>query len=103
MERTPQKLYAKSLSTSKTIPSFEKADTHPLNCMALQLCLSRRDEHPGLPTVTSSRQALTTTGGIAPMAASGTLPQADFSRKSPIGRSGVLTLSGYGIKVRMQC
>ncbi len=25
------------------------------------------------------------------------------SRKSPIGRSGVLTLSGFGIKVRMQC
>ena len=37
------------------------------------------------------------------MAASGTLPQPDFSRKPPIGRSGVLTLSGYGIKVRMQC
>jgi CRISPR-associated endonuclease Cas1 len=37
------------------------------------------------------------------MAASGTLPQPPFSRKSPIGRSGVLTLSGFGIKVRMQC
>jgi CRISPR-associated endonuclease Cas1 len=37
------------------------------------------------------------------MAASGTLPQQGLSRKSPIGRSGVLTLSGYGIKVRMQC
>jgi CRISPR-associated protein Cas1 len=37
------------------------------------------------------------------MAASGTLPQSRPSRKSPIGRSGVLTLSGYGIKVRMQC
>jgi CRISPR-associated protein Cas1 len=37
------------------------------------------------------------------MPASGTLPQPDFSRKSPIGRSGVLTLSGFGIKVRMQC
>jgi len=37
------------------------------------------------------------------MAASRTLPQPDFSRKSPIGRSGVLALFGYGIKVRMQC
>lgn len=37
------------------------------------------------------------------MAASRTLPQPVFSRKSPIGRSGVLTLFGYGIKVRMQC
>ncbi len=37
------------------------------------------------------------------MAASGTLSQDDFPRKSPIGRSGVLTLSGFGIKVRMQC
>ncbi len=37
------------------------------------------------------------------MAASGTLPQPNFSRKSPIGRTGVLTLFGYGIKVRMQC
>ncbi len=37
------------------------------------------------------------------MAASGTLPQQELSRKSPIGKSGVLTLSGYGIKVRMQC
>lgn len=36
------------------------------------------------------------------MAASGTLPQPKFSRKSPIGRSGILTLSGYGIKVRLQ-
>src|SRR5690348_8145287 len=37
------------------------------------------------------------------MAASGTLPQSIFPRKSPISRSGVLTLSGYGIKVRTQC
>jgi CRISPR-associated endonuclease Cas1 len=37
------------------------------------------------------------------MAASGTLPQASLSRKSAINRSGVLTLSGYGIKVRMRC
>ena len=37
------------------------------------------------------------------MAASRTLPQPNFSRKSPIGKSGVLALSGYGIKVRMQC
>lgn len=37
------------------------------------------------------------------MAASGTLPQPNPSRKSPIGRTGVLALFGYGIKVRMQC
>src|ERR1700756_4826373 len=37
------------------------------------------------------------------MAALGTLPQQNFSRKSQIGRTGVLALSGYGIKVRMQC
>jgi CRISPR-associated endonuclease Cas1 len=37
------------------------------------------------------------------MAALGTLPEPNFSRKSPIGKSGVLTLSGFGIKVRMQC
>jgi CRISPR-associated endonuclease Cas1 len=37
------------------------------------------------------------------MAASRTLSQPALSRKSPIGRSGVLALSGYGIKVRMQC
>ena len=36
------------------------------------------------------------------MAASGTLPHQSLSRKSPIGRNGVLTLSGFGIKVRMQ-
>src|SRR5215471_4647557 len=37
------------------------------------------------------------------MAASRTLPQPNLSRKFPIGRSGVLALFGYGIKVRMQC
>ncbi len=37
------------------------------------------------------------------MAASRTLPQPDLSRKHTIGKSGVLTLSGFGIKVRMQC
>lgn len=37
------------------------------------------------------------------MTASSTLPQPDFSSKPSIGRSGVLTLSGFGIKVRMQC
>jgi CRISPR-associated endonuclease Cas1 len=36
------------------------------------------------------------------MAASGTLPQLDVPRKSKINRSGVLTLTGFGIKVRMQ-
>jgi CRISPR-associated endonuclease Cas1 len=36
------------------------------------------------------------------MAASSTLPQPNVSRKSHIGKTGVLTLSGFGIKVRMQ-
>jgi CRISPR-associated endonuclease Cas1 len=36
------------------------------------------------------------------MAASETVPQFPFSRKPSIGRSGVLTLAGFGIKVRMQ-
>jgi CRISPR-associated endonuclease Cas1 len=36
------------------------------------------------------------------MAASSTLPQENVSRKSQIGKTGVLTLSGFGIKVRMQ-
>jgi CRISPR-associated endonuclease Cas1 len=36
------------------------------------------------------------------MAASSTLPQPNVCRKSQIGKTGVLTLSGFGIKVRMQ-
>jgi CRISPR-associated endonuclease Cas1 len=36
------------------------------------------------------------------MAASCTLPQQNVSRKSQIDKTGVLTLSGFGIKVRMQ-
>jgi CRISPR-associated endonuclease Cas1 len=36
------------------------------------------------------------------MAASSTLPQESVDRKSPIGKTGVLVLSGFGIKVRMQ-
>jgi len=36
------------------------------------------------------------------MAASGTLPHQVESRKSPVSRRGVLTLTGFGIKVRMQ-
>jgi CRISPR-associated endonuclease Cas1 len=36
------------------------------------------------------------------MTASSTLPQHNVSRKSPIGKTSVLTLSGFGIKVRMQ-
>jgi hypothetical protein len=36
------------------------------------------------------------------LAASSTLPQQNVSRKSPISKTGVLTLSGFGIKVRMQ-
>ena len=36
------------------------------------------------------------------MAAGHTLPQHSATRKSPIGKSGVLTLAGFGVRVRMQ-
>jgi CRISPR-associated endonuclease Cas1 len=36
------------------------------------------------------------------MAASSTVPQDCISRKSPISRRGVLTLAGFGLKIRMQ-
>jgi len=36
------------------------------------------------------------------MAASGTLPQEGLSRKSPFSKRGILTLTGFGIKIRMQ-
>jgi CRISPR-associated endonuclease Cas1 len=36
------------------------------------------------------------------MTASSTLPQDCISRKSPIGRHGILTLTGFGVKIRMQ-
>src|SRR5450755_3223120 len=55
----------------------------------------------GLPIVGRGRQALTTTGGMTPMAASSTVPKHDASRKSWIGKTGVLTLAGFGIRVRM--
>src|SRR5207302_1507919 len=56
----------------------------------------------GLPPVTSRRQALTTIGGIAPMTASHTVPQSHHSGKSPVTKSGVLTIYGFGVRVRMQ-
>jgi CRISPR-associated endonuclease Cas1 len=36
------------------------------------------------------------------MAALGTVPQPQSSSKLPIGKSGVLTISGFGVKVRLQ-
>jgi hypothetical protein len=36
------------------------------------------------------------------MAASLTLPQQTLARKSPIGKSGVLTIHGFGVRVRMR-
>jgi hypothetical protein len=36
------------------------------------------------------------------MAASHNLPQLPRSIKSPIGKSGVLTIHGFGVRVRMQ-
>jgi len=56
----------------------------------------------GLPTVTSSRQALTTNGGSTPMAASLNLPQSPISGKPPVVKNGVLTLHGFGVRVGMQ-
>jgi CRISPR-associated endonuclease Cas1 len=41
-------------------------------------------------------------GGISPMAAPETLPQFPKSHKSAIGKSGVLTIHGFGVRVRMQ-
>src|SRR5258707_2841703 len=54
----------------------------------------------GLPTVISSQQALTTKGGMTPMAALHTLPHSHALPQ--ISRLGVLTLYGYGIRVTMQ-
>src|SRR5437868_11322192 len=44
----------------------------------------------------------TTTGGTTPMAASSTLTQQNISRKSPISKTGVLTIHGFGVRLRMQ-
>jgi CRISPR-associated endonuclease Cas1 len=56
----------------------------------------------GLRPVTSRLQALTTTGAVTPMAASHNLPQLHNSGKSPISKSGVLTVHGFGVRLRMQ-
>jgi CRISPR-associated protein Cas1 len=55
----------------------------------------------GLPPVTSKRQALTTTGGMTPMAASHNVLQSPNPGKSPISKSGVLTIHGFGVRVSM--
>src|SRR5207302_8397869 len=54
-----------------------------------------------LPLVTSKRQTLTTREVLAPMAASQNLSQSQVSGKSPISKSGVLTIHGFGIRVRV--
>jgi CRISPR-associated endonuclease Cas1 len=41
-------------------------------------------------------------GGTSSMAARSTLTQQNISRKSPISKSGVLTIHGFGVRVRMQ-
>ena len=51
----------------------------------------------GLSSVASRRQALTTNGGLAPMAASATVSQIPHSSNSLTPRNGVVTLYGYGI------
>ena len=56
----------------------------------------------GLPTVRSSRQALTTIGDVTPMAASKTVNQLPQNHNSLVPRHGVVTLSGYGIRVQMR-
>src|SRR5271154_6160697 len=59
----------------------------------------------GLPTVSSSRQTLTTIGGVLQLAATKTVPQLPHSDNSPVEllvpRHGVVTLYGYGIQVRV--
>jgi CRISPR-associated protein Cas1 len=60
----------------------------------------------GLPPVGSRRQTLTTKEGLAPMAASFTVPQVssadNFPRTiTPELRNGVLTVFGYGIRVHV--
>jgi len=47
-------------------------------------------------------RALTDTEVLAPMPAYDTLPQARLARKSPVPKSGVLTLGGFGITARVQ-
>ena len=53
-----------------------------------------------MPPVTSRRQALTTMGGIAPMAATQNLPHSTVISQIP--RHGVLCLYGFGLRVRVQ-
>src|SRR5215467_12120380 len=58
-----------------------------------------------MPPVTSRRQALTTDGVLAPMAATENVRQSPKSHNSNVElmvpRHGVLTLFGYGIQVRV--
>lgn len=56
----------------------------------------------GLVACANTRQALTTIGDATPMAASIFLQQSFTSRKSPISKSGVLTIHGFGVRVCMQ-
>src|SRR6266567_5517564 len=56
----------------------------------------------GLPTVTSSRQAHDHQRKGPPMAATQNLSQSHSPGKFPISKSGVLTIHGYGVRVRMQ-
>jgi CRISPR-associated endonuclease Cas1 len=62
--------------------------------------LIKYNKKAGLPPVTSSRQALTTTGEVTPMAATQTVPQYRQDRNfTPIiPQHGVITLFGYSIK-----
>jgi CRISPR-associated endonuclease Cas1 len=55
----------------------------------------------GMPTVISSRQALTTIGGVLQMAATKTVSQLPQSHNSLTPRHGVVTLFGYGIQARV--
>src|ERR1700722_3005518 len=61
-----------------------------------------RYRRTGLPYCSSRTTSPDHHGGMSPMAAFSTLSQQNVSRKSPISKTGVLTLSGFGIKVRMQ-
>src|SRR5215469_1457263 len=83
----------------------------PMRCQATTVCgltmasverQSRRIRGRETQRRRSMEVSLGRSGGIAPMAATHNLPQLPNSSKSPISKSGVLTIHGFGVRVRMQ-
>jgi hypothetical protein len=61
------------------------------------------NDRTGLPTAASkAANPLTTKRRRSPMAASVNVSQSPLSSKSPISKSGVLTLHGFGVRMRIQ-